>query len=51
MSGKDVDHSVSDTRQNDAFHVTILDGCGDLILEPVRELVVAEIANGNKGTI
>lgn len=51
VAGEDVHHGVRDAREDDAFNVTVLDGVGDLLLQPCRELVVAEIADRHKGAI
>lgn len=51
VPGKDVHHGVRDAGQDNALDVALLDSPRDLLLQPVRELIVGEVANRDKGTI
>lgn len=51
VAGQDVDEGVGYARQHDALDVALGHGARRLLLEPRRQLVVAEVAHGDKGPV
>lgn len=51
IAGEDVHEVFGDACENDAFNVTVLDGKGHVISEPLGELLVIKVANGNDNPV
>lgn len=49
--GKDVDEVVRDAGEDNGLDVALVDGEGDLVREPARQLVVVKVADGDVGAV